>query len=91
MDEVVASEMMETFRINTIAPLMVTRALIDLVKASDKKLVIAISSDCGSIGENVNGDMWAYRASKSAVNSVFKNLAMETKKDGVRTMVVYRI
>jgi NAD(P)-dependent dehydrogenase (short-subunit alcohol dehydrogenase family) len=89
MDDVVASEMMETYRINTVAPLMVTRALIDLVKASDKKLIVVISSDCGSNGENVDGDMWAYRASKVAVNSVFKNLAMETAKDGIKVKLIH--
>src|SRR5205823_8058608 len=56
---------LETFRVNTVAPVLVAQALHDnLKKGRDKKLV-AITSQLGST-EGHAGGMYAYRSSKAA-------------------------
>ena len=42
-----------------------------------------MSSRVGSIADNSSGGSYAYRSSKTAVNSIFKSMAVELKKQGV--------
>ncbi len=77
-------------RINALGPLKVTEAFADLVKASEEKKVLAISSLAGSFGfagPNMPGGYW-YKASKSALNMYMKNIASDLKKDGVTVTVL---
>jgi NAD(P)-dependent dehydrogenase (short-subunit alcohol dehydrogenase family) len=60
-------------RTNVLAPMRVLPQLVDLL-APDARLVV-LSSRMGSIGLRTNGDSWLYRASKSAVNSVVKDIS----------------
>ena len=78
-----------TFAINTFGPLLLTQALLDNVLAAPAPRRIAVtSSRVGSLADNSSGGYYAYRASKTAVNSVFKNLAVELKdKDVVVSML----
>ncbi|WP_394209040.1 SDR family oxidoreductase [Enterovibrio calviensis] len=72
----------EAFRVNTIAPLMVTSALIPNLAISDSPRVITISSQMGSLHRESVG-MYAYRSSKAAVNKVMQVLALELKEKGI--------
>jgi len=67
---------LQTFRVNTIAPLALAGALLEPVKRSSGKRMIAISSRMGSIAEN-SGGSYAYRSSKAALNMVWHGLAVE--------------
>ena len=68
----------ETFRVNTIAPLALAGALLEPVRRSEGKRLIAITSRMGSIAENPGGAI-AYRSSKAALNSVWKGLAASNR------------
>lgn len=67
----------ETFTINTIAPYLLAQAVLPQVRAARGKLV-AISTRMGSIADNTSGGFLAYRSSKSALNSAWRNLALDT-------------
>jgi NAD(P)-dependent dehydrogenase (short-subunit alcohol dehydrogenase family) len=67
---------LQTFRVNTIAPLALAGALLEPVKRGGGKRMIAISSRMGSIAEN-SGGSYAYRSSKAALNMVWRGLAVE--------------
>lgn len=69
--------LIENFKINAVGPLLLTQALIESLSKSSKPLVINISSSLGSIGNNVEGGVYGYRASKAALNAFMKNLAIE--------------
>lgn len=71
-----------TFAVNTIAPLMVSRALLPQIKSSAKPRIITISSQMGSLNLHGTG-MYAYRSSKAAVNKSMQILALELKEQGV--------
>jgi NAD(P)-dependent dehydrogenase (short-subunit alcohol dehydrogenase family) len=79
--------MLETFRTNTIAPLRVAEAFVEHVAKSERKLLIAITSGMGSIGDS-SGGYYAYRASKAALNMSFHNLGLDLKARGLITCVI---
>ncbi|MGA7675208.1 MAG: SDR family oxidoreductase [Rhizomicrobium sp.] len=78
----------DTFRINSIGPLIVSQALKDnLLAGHDKKLVV-LTSRMGSIAEH-GGDSLAYRASKAAVNSIMRGLAHDWAGDGILVAILH--
>ena len=77
-----AEAWLETMRVNTVAPYLLARSVLPLVEASRGKLV-AISTRMGSIEDNSSGGFLAYRASKTALNMAWRNLALDVKRSGV--------
>jgi len=72
----------ETFRVNSLAPLMVAQALrANLMAGRDKKLIV-LTSKMGSIADSSGGTL-AYRASKAALNMIFHGVAREWAADGI--------
>jgi len=68
---------------NVVSPFRITAALIDNLKAGQKKTIVMMSSGLASIGTNIYGGSHAYRSSKAALNMLAKGLAVELKGDGV--------
>jgi len=72
----------ETFRINTLAPIRVAEALAENVAASEKKVMVFVSSVMGSIARN-GGGHYLYRSTKAALNAAMVSLSMELESRGV--------
>lgn len=64
-------------RINVMAPFQLVQELRESLEAGQRKLVINMSSDLGSIANNAQGQSYAYRSSKAALNMVTKGLSVE--------------
>jgi NAD(P)-dependent dehydrogenase (short-subunit alcohol dehydrogenase family) len=86
LDSMNPTSMLDHFKINTMGPLLVSRALIPLLQKSPFKSdrirsskVIQITSRMGSIEDNSSGGYYAYRASKCALNMINKSLAVDVK------------
>lgn len=62
-----AEQLSKTFHTNVIGVVLVTEALIPLLRLKNTKIVYNISSWMGSIGNNGGGAM-SYRVSKTALN-----------------------
>ena len=77
-----ADDWMETFAVNSVAPVLLAYALLGHVEAAGGKL-IAITSRMGSIADNDSGGYIAYRASKAALNAAWKSLAIDSAGQGV--------
>ncbi|KAI1304890.1 C-factor [Halotydeus destructor] len=79
--------MMDNFEVNVVAPFMLTRAMLPLLKqaaAHQRRPVVAnITSKMGSMEDNTSGNHYAYRASKAALNMVTKSLGVDLGKEGV--------
>lgn len=75
----------QTFETNTFGPLLLTQALLPNLLASQAQppRICIVSSRVGSMGDNSSGGSYAYRASKAAVNSVGKSMAMDLKGKGI--------
>ena len=65
----------EEFRVNSIAPFLVTRALKSNLASANSSVVGMISSKMGSMGDNQSGGNYSYRSSKAALNAVSVSLA----------------
>lgn len=78
----------DTLTVNTIAPYLLARSVLPLVEARRGKL-IAISSKMGSIEDNGSGGYLAYRTSKTALNSAWRNLALDVRRSGVAAAVLH--
>jgi len=79
--------MLEQYRINALGPLRVTEALVD--NLHDGSRVAIITSRVGSIADNGSGGYYGYRASKTAVNQIGKNLALELKPRGIAVALLH--
>ncbi len=79
--------MLEQFRINALGPLRVTEALAD--NLHDGSRVAIVTSRVGSIEDNASGGYYGYRASKTAVNQIGKNLALELKPRGIAVALLH--
>lgn len=66
-----------TFLTNSIMPLFVTRALIPKFKEAKRPLSLQITSQMGSLEDNTSGGSYSYRASKAALNMLFKSLSVD--------------
>ncbi len=76
------------FRVNAIGPFHLTQALMPNLRAGEGRLVVAISSGLGSIGQNSSGGWVAYRASKTALHQLVRTLAAELTADGLTFAVL---
>jgi NAD(P)-dependent dehydrogenase (short-subunit alcohol dehydrogenase family) len=68
---------LDTFRVNSIAPLALAGALLKPVARSSERKMIAITSRLGSMGANNDGGLYAYRSSKAALNAAWRSLALD--------------
>ncbi|MFO7763061.1 MAG: SDR family oxidoreductase [Wenzhouxiangellaceae bacterium] len=69
------------FEVNSLAPLRVTRALVDRLGQGSK--VAIITSRMGSIADNDSGGHYGYRMSKTAVNMGGVSMALELQARGI--------
>jgi len=67
----------ESFHVNTMAPLACAGAFLEQVSRSREKKMVAIGSLVASIGGSTTGGHYAYRASKSALNAVWHAFAQD--------------
>ncbi|RDL47206.1 C-factor [Ensifer sp. M14] len=85
-------EFLEVMRINTLAPLLLARALQANVVAGENRVIANISSRAGSLAEGTldddDGD-YAYRCSKAALNMATVKLAQDFRKDGIAILSLH--
>ncbi|HVY64988.1 MAG TPA: SDR family oxidoreductase [Gammaproteobacteria bacterium] len=75
---------------NVRGPLIVSESLIDNVRASRKKMIVAISSTNGSLSKPLPGPQGiAYRSSKSALNRAMQLVAVKEKDEGVTVLMLH--
>ncbi|NKB44481.1 MAG: SDR family NAD(P)-dependent oxidoreductase [Alphaproteobacteria bacterium] len=79
LDFSIAQHLFET---NTLGPLKIADAFLEHVEASKTKKVMNISSVVGSIALT-GGNIYFYRASKTALNMLMRNLAKDTENRGI--------
>jgi NAD(P)-dependent dehydrogenase (short-subunit alcohol dehydrogenase family) len=71
------SAWLEAFEVNAIAPLTCARAFLPQVARSSERKVIAMGSWIGSVAANSSGGHYVYRASKSALNALWRSFAID--------------
>jgi NAD(P)-dependent dehydrogenase (short-subunit alcohol dehydrogenase family) len=88
IDKVDFELMQQTLAINTLGPLRVIQALLPNLRKGQRKLIVSMSSQLGSI-EQSNGRWYSYRTSKAALNQINKTLSAELAPEGFVCVVVH--
>lgn len=83
--DITYTDLLTTFKVNTIGPVLLTQALQKLVANSKSKIIVNMSSALGSIELNQDASwFWlSYRLSKSALNAATRSLANQLKSKNV--------
>ncbi len=82
-------ELARVLLINSIAPILVTKAVLPALKKGTGKLIVHISSQLGSIANNSGGSSYGYRASKAALNQFNRSLSAEFAPLGFHTLCMH--
>ncbi|MEZ4600140.1 MAG: SDR family oxidoreductase [Syntrophotaleaceae bacterium] len=80
---------LQTFRVNTIAPLKMAEAFVEHVARSRRGVIAIMGSVMGSMEENTSGGQYIYRSSKSAVHMVGRSLALDLRSRGIITVLLH--
>lgn len=75
LSDIKAEDFMHCLRVNSLGPLLLSRALADNVGRSQRRVITNISSRLGSIEANDWGRWYVYGTSKTALNRISVQLA----------------
>ncbi|HYE36403.1 SDR family oxidoreductase [Methylocaldum sp.] len=76
-------------KINALAPVKMTEAFLPHLLRSERKLVAAITSLMGSMGDNTSGGSIMYRSSKAALNAAMKSLSIDLEDRGIGVLILH--
>lgn len=92
LGELQAGDWQHVLHTNTIAPLLVTQALLPMLKANANKAskkIAFVSSKMGSIADNTSGGSYLYRSSKAALNAAVRSLSYDVAQDGIACVALH--
>lgn len=81
-------EWAEELKVNTIAPARLAERFVKQIAASERKLIVNITSGMGSIANTTSGGSIVYRSSKAGLNMVTKCLSLEFAKHGITVVAI---
>lgn len=79
----------EVLRINTLAPVKLTEAFTDHLRAGHGRLTVAVTSLMGSMGDNSSGGAILYRSSKAALNAAMRSLSFDLRGYGIGVLILH--
>jgi NAD(P)-dependent dehydrogenase (short-subunit alcohol dehydrogenase family) len=74
---------------NVLGPLRLVEAFRENVAASSQRKIAMITSRMGSIGANISGGHYVYRASKAGLNALSRSLAVDLFRDGILVTMLH--
>jgi NAD(P)-dependent dehydrogenase (short-subunit alcohol dehydrogenase family) len=77
----------EVLRVNVLGAAAVAEALVENVAASERRIIVMMSSRMGSIGESRGGE-YLYPSSKAALNMLGKTLAIDLARRGITVVSI---
>jgi NAD(P)-dependent dehydrogenase (short-subunit alcohol dehydrogenase family) len=80
--------MIENFRINAVGPALIAKHFLPIMAKQGPICFAALSARVGSISDNRLGGWHSYRASKSALNMLIRNIAIEWQRKNPQSIVV---
>jgi NAD(P)-dependent dehydrogenase (short-subunit alcohol dehydrogenase family) len=79
----------KVLRVNSVAPIMVSEALLPNLRRAGAGRIAMLTSRMGSIADNTSGGMYAYRSSKAALNAAARSLALDLAGDGIIVLLLH--
>lgn len=87
LDDLDPDSIRRQFELNALAPLALSRALLDRLSPGAK--LALMTSRMGSIDDNTSGGSYGYRMSKVALNMAGKSLAIDLKPRGIAVAILH--
>ncbi|MSO65150.1 MAG: SDR family oxidoreductase [Alphaproteobacteria bacterium] len=81
-------EWMAVMRVNVFGPMRMNEVLVEPVARSERKVMVTTTSIMGSIAQS-SGRWYHYRTSKTAVNMMMRNLAVDLKGRGITCFALH--
>jgi NAD(P)-dependent dehydrogenase (short-subunit alcohol dehydrogenase family) len=78
-----------TYQVNAIGPLMLVKYALPLLRKGNKKLIVNISSEAGSIGACGRTREYSYCMSKAALNMASRILQNALKEEGIKVLALH--
>lgn len=82
-------EWIESFVVNSIAPIELTIKLLNNLEKGNEKKVAYVTSLMGSLSDNTSGGSYSYRSSKSALNMGVRSLTIDLEAKGIATVLLH--
>lgn len=79
----------EVFDINLFTPMRLAELLIEPLQRAERGRIVTLSSMLGSMARNDSGGLYAYRASKAAVNAITKSMSIDLAERGVIAVAMH--
>ena len=93
LETVTGADMMRTYEVNAVAPLLLSRRFLPLLRAGGGNNgpagIVNLSSTSGSIGLKNSARFWSYGASKAALNMLTKTLANAVQDDNIAVIALH--
>jgi NAD(P)-dependent dehydrogenase (short-subunit alcohol dehydrogenase family) len=84
-----AQVLLQTLHTNAVAPLIVVRELLGLLRRGRRPRILNITSQLGSLTRRASGRCYSYCSSKAALNMLTRSLAFDLQEDGIIAVVVH--
>lgn len=88
LEDLRSDNLLRSFLVNAIGPVMVARYFAPLLTHSDRAVLATLSARVGSISDNRLGGWYAYRAAKAAQNQFTRTLAIEMARRAPKLTVL---
>lgn len=76
-------------RTNVLGSMKMTEAFIEHVARGRQRKIVTLTSIVGSMALNTSGGLYAYRASKAAVNAIMKSMAIDLRARGIIAVAMH--
>ena len=86
--ELSAKKFLRLFEVNTILPALIAKHFLPKLNRQDRSIFAALSARVGSVSDNKLGGWYSYRASKSGLNMIIKNAAIEINRQNKNAIIV---
>jgi len=87
--QVDAADWVETFKVNSIAPLKMSEVFIEQLSLGNNKVIACLSSKMGSMDDNASGGSYIYRSSKAALNAVVKSMSVDLADKNIKCVALH--
>jgi NAD(P)-dependent dehydrogenase (short-subunit alcohol dehydrogenase family) len=83
LEAITAETMMSVYAINTVAPVMISKAFLPLLRKGTNPRLVQISTEMASLEDRTYGGSYAYCSSKAALNMAMRGMAADLRRHGI--------
>ncbi|MDH5611407.1 MAG: SDR family oxidoreductase [Gammaproteobacteria bacterium] len=87
--QVDAHDWLETFKVNSIAPLKMSELFVEQLSMGRSKIIACLSSKMASMEDNTSGGSYIYRSSKAALNAVVKSMSIDLADKNIKCVALH--